>query len=279
MPEPFLLCDPGLLVPPTDDADVADFQGFWVRMVAWSTDRRVRLGQFGRDVILEQLGESWPAVTPPQCPQALVRDARLAIGRLLAAVAPLPQEGAIEGNVDCFSPAYVHNDELADSMALDVAQQHDCGLVGAATVPQHWAEDVRVVRAEPGPPDAMHLVVEPHLEVPGEVDHRVRRALRKRRVTVVGGRRRPALLRELADLFAVPGESVRWIEAESGREPNLGPLAGMQPEIEVLFCITGAIGHAASDRALSHAQSKGVRAVRVERPNLIVDELRRLFGT
>lgn len=276
MAEPFLLLDPGLVVPPEAENAVAEYQAFWVRVVGWAADRRVRLGALGRDVALERLGISWPNGEPPHCPTALAREAMQALNTLLTRVAPLPPDEASEGVADHFVPAYVRDSGLGTALAFDVAEQHECGLLGAATTAAHWSEPATVVAVKPGPPDAINLALDPHVVLPGEEDRLIQRALGNRRITLVGGRPVARISEDLESSFLV---SVRWIEVETGREPNLEPLRGIRPEADVVFCITGHIGHAASEKALRIAKRRGVLAVCVEKASEVADQIRAIYGT
>ena len=184
-------------------------------------------------------------------------------------------ENAAEGVVEEFDPRYVLDEELGQAVALDVAEQYMCGLIGAASEPSHWERDCEMVSILPGPPPGLHLAMEPAQVLPGEIDHRVRSALRRRRVTIVGGSENASVMMELQERFAA---NVRWIEAETSREPNLRPLKGMLPAAEVVFCITGAIGHAGSTKAVQVSRARGVLAICVERPGEIASRLLDLFG-
>ena len=273
MAEPLLLLDPGLIVPPAAP-DVSLYREFWVGLVEWAADRRVRLGRYSHALVLERLGESWPDASPPNCPQELSRQANFALNTLLSAVADDPL--AEDGRVDAFDPEYVLPD-LRDGLALDVAEQCGPRLMGAASRGEHWERPVETVEISPGPPDQLRLALAPQVSLPGEVDFRARENLTGRRVTIIGGLRDDDVLASLGGLFPDTG-SWRWIAAERGRQPDLGGLTGMRSDRDCLVCITRFLSHAASEKAVGLARSRGVVVLYARFQGNIADTLRDHFG-
>lgn len=272
MSDHFLLLDPALLIPP-QDAEVEAYNEFWVRVVDWASDRRVLLGADGRSVLLERLGTGWPDTAPPFCPKALVREAAYALNTLLGRVAPRTCATTI-GKVEAFDPSYVRDAEIQLALQSDVELTHN-RLLGTATAHEHWASAADITKAIPGPPDAVPLLAAPHAEAPGEVDIRVGRALRTRALTIVGGKKKPAVITSLTKRF---GCSPDWIEAEKGSQPNLAALKGMKPEAHIIVCLTGKIGHAGSEKTAKLAAARAVPLLLAATANDIEKVLRDHFG-
>lgn len=279
MTTPFLLCDPALLLPPGADSSHADYQRFWSRLIEWAADRRLRIGPESYAALLDHLGRlGWPDMTPPRCPTALKRDAARALNSLMTM---LVTDGVSdrERPAPVFNPAYVRDEKLGPAIARDVATQGQGPMLGAATHPTHWERDVDLVQVVPGPPDRLLLVREPGIAVGAEVDYAVANRLERRRITIVGDRPRQSVCDELCDRFAISYEQIRWIESEPGSEPETDRLKGMNGQRDVVFCVTGKIGHAGRDKTLRIARGCGVRVVCVENASSIASQLRMLFGS
>jgi len=245
--------------------------------VAWSADRRVKLGIEGRTAVLRVIGQEWPNADPPLCPRPLCRDARKAIGVLLATVVS-PETYQRPDVASSFDPDYSRGEALGKSLADDVCGDTSGRLVGAASTPSHWARAADVVTIEPGPPTLLELLHDPSARCAREIDVAVARWMEGRRLTIVGGIRSTEIETKLTTQFEMNRDQIRWIEAEKDSEPEVDRLKGAKAEVEIVLCITGAIGHAGSTKTLKIARSRGVRVACLEAISRIPDALRDLFG-
>jgi hypothetical protein len=276
--QPFLLCDPGVLVPPLPDEEAVSHQRYWRNLVAWSNDRRLKLGLEGRAAVLEELGRlGWPEATPPQCPRPLCRDARKAIGVLLSRVVS-PEHYRQPGTPSTFQPEYARGVSLGAALADDVCGDRSGWMAGAASVPSHWAEETDNVRVVPGPPDALALIHDPSERCEGEVNLHVAAELTSGRITIVGGKKVPHLIDSLRAKFGLGVAQIRWIESEKDHEPEVDRLKGANPATEIVFCLTGAIGHSGSRKTLEICRRQGVRVLCLKKASQIPDELRTTLG-
>jgi hypothetical protein len=271
MSDPFLLCDPGLLLPPNDDT-VERYQEFWHRLLAWSADRRLRLGVNGREAVLRILTlNGWPQYDPPHCPDSLSREARRALGELLASIATDEAESVAQ--IPDLEPSYVKHPECGMALAIDIAEQHANSMVGAASHPEHWEYSSDSVTLRPPPPVEMPLAFEPHAISEREKEARVAMRLQQARVLVVGGKQSVEVVTNLEGRFDLPVDQITWIEVEPHKHPNVKRLMGARPGRDVIVCITGKIGHAESEKVVSIARSRGIDPLLVEKASEIAEGL------
>lgn len=278
MHEPFLLADPGLLIPPAAAESEAVHRQYWLRLIEWSADRRMRLGRRSHLAVLEILGTDWPNPAPPLCPHGMKREASQALNMLLASVVTVPSGHAASGRVDTTQPPYVRDARIDSAIKADIAEQHDLGLAGTGTSAEHWAQDAAHAEILPGPPTELALITAPGAASERERDLRVAWRLVDYRLTIVGGLAKETVYKDLKRKFEVDSTAVRWIETEKSAEPPLNRLKGMQPGSDIVFCVTGWLGHAESHKVVKLTRKCGVKCVCVEKRSEIVDELRRHLG-
>ena len=276
MRDAFLLCDPGLLLPPYGES-VERHQEFWRRLLDWSADRRLRLGLQSREAVFHHLDlNGWPDYNPPHCPATLKRDALRAVNRLLAAVASEPPSEAAE--VPGLDPAYVKDEEGGMALALDLAEQHDEALLAAASHEEHWERISPTVALDPPPPERVPLAFEPGFETEAERIKHAADALEEKRVMIIGGKQKSAVAEELGKRFSLPASKIVWIEAEQGTQPDLYKLSGLRAERDVVVCITGKIGHAGSDKVRALSAAGGIQPLLVERASEILAAIQQRYG-
>lgn len=264
----FLLCDPALLMPPPPDEEGA--ADFWSRLVEWSSDRRLRLGPAGHQMIVSLLGEfGWPQYDSARYPPGLARLAYRALATLLSQVATATPK--VGGPSPALVPKYQAHEMGEAAIGTDAAALHETGLLGLASAEEHWVEPSESVFFEPPPPVSLQLLFEPGGALGGESDAAVRRFLRQRRLTIVGGIADDRILSELQDRFC-PKE-LRWFGAEPGSRLNLDGLLGLQARADVVYCITGHIGHDGSIKAKQCCKKRGVEMRKVANANDIAEDL------
>ncbi len=276
MRAPFLLCDPGLLLPPAGES-VERHQEFWRRLLDWSADRRLRLGLQSREAVLHYLNvHGWPDYSPPHCPASLKRDALLAVNRMLAAVAHDPPNEAAE--VPEMNPKYVKDEDCGMALALDLVEQYDEALLAAASNEEHWERTSRAVSLDPPPPEEVALAFKPEVETEAERTKRAADALGEKRLTIIGGKRKPAVEDGLVERFSLDSRQIVWVEAEHGTQPDLYKLSGVRAERDVVICITGKIGHAGRNKVRELAAAGGIEPLLIERASEIVAAIQVRYG-
>ena len=116
----FLLCDPGLLLPP-DAEDVGEHERFWHRVVEWSSDKRVALGPEAHELVIRHFEmQGWPDYQPPFCPRGLAGLACGALNRLLASKRePMGPPASAASLV----PSYVRHQDGELAIAIDVTSR------------------------------------------------------------------------------------------------------------------------------------------------------------
>lgn len=276
----FVLCDPGLVIPPNAE-DVSAHRAFWVRVIEWAHDRRLKLGVESFQVLFEEYERrGWPDYEEPMCPVALSVDARTAVARLLSSVRTPRRES---NQIPQLSPRYIRDEDAECALAMDFAAEWEEDLLGVATSREHWERLTREILLAPPPPESVAVILEPNQIVQREIDQRVAADLRNKRVTIVGALRDEHIVRFLAVTFDLRREQFRWLESEPGRQPRLDGLRALSGHRDIVCCILGApgqlgLGHAGSEKAIRLAENRGVKVLLVDRPNQIVRALRGSFG-
>jgi hypothetical protein len=270
---PHILCDPSLLIPP--DGDEPDISAaFWVRLIDWSRDRRLRLGPMTYDLVSAQYSErNWQAFDPPACPSELGRPGRRAIYQLLSRVLMVDEPAAVV--LPTLSPS--HQDTLVEeAIGNDCAVLNRASLVGIASEEASWSPADKVVSFDPPPPETLPLLTVPDQEVATEVDHRVADFFAGRRLTIVGGRISPQVVAVLDQRFGI--SDARWIEADGQKRLQLETLEGVRADRDIVVCVTGYIAHADSGKVQMTCRSRSVEAYLVERRREVVALIERVFG-
>jgi hypothetical protein len=276
MRDPFLLCDPGLLLPPCGES-VEHHQEFWRRLLAWSADRRLRLGLQGRAAVLDYLRTNgWPDFSPPHCPDSIARDARRAVNEMLASVAHDPPNKASE--VPELNPTYTKDADCGVALAIDIAEQHDKALVATASEEEHWDRSSDAVALDPPPPEMVPLNFAPNLITAAERDLKVAKKLAEMRIRIIGGLRKPAVETALEERFSLEGSKIEWIESEEDSEPQVERLGGIRPERDIVVCVTRFIGHAGSEKVREVSTRRGIEPLMIERRSAIADALQARYG-
>jgi hypothetical protein len=276
----FLLCDPGLLLPPDAD-DVGEHEQFWRRVVEWSSDKRVALGPEAHDLVIRHFeSQGWPDYQPPRCPRGLGSLARGALNRLLASKRE-PIDGPVE--TPTLTPRYVRHVDGELAIAIDVTSNWNVSPVGLASADHHWKPQGTKVTISPPPPESIDLVTSPNAVTGEEREALVRTQMQNRRLNIVGGLRDEGVIARLEERFGLKGAEIRWIESSPGRDPLTDRLRGMRGHGDVLCCVIGCqgvigLGHPGSQAAVGHARNRGVPHCKVERPSQIVDAITRLLA-
>ncbi|MBJ7355316.1 MAG: hypothetical protein JHC98_10880 [Thermoleophilaceae bacterium] len=213
----------------------------------------------------------WPQYKPPGCPQELSSDARTAVATLLGKTVTAPD--AISGEPPEFDPSYIFDAGLGSSLARDVVSTHEIGLVGVATRVPNWSEKSDIARVVPFPPIEVSLLHAPNQSTPTDIDSHVSQRIGGRRITILGGLRKPEVEAELRRRFG-DNLDIRWIESEPKKEPSLDCLRMMSGDRDLLVCILGApgqlgLGHSVCGNAVTIAGRGGVRVLKCERPSKV----------
>jgi hypothetical protein len=258
-------------MPPAKD-DVDAGTRFWVRLVEWAEDKRLRLGPSGQQFLVTALAETgWPDFEPPACPAALKRSASQAMNRLIGQVVYAPDTAMAAAPT--LAPVYVRDAAAGESIALDASTLDGHGLGALATETEHWSTPATAVHFKPPPPEMLPFVHEPHGDFPGQQDLMVARNLRDRRIVVIGGIPGAALPETLRDRFAILDNQLAWIGSEKNERVNLDLLDGLRSERDLVFCIAGHVGHDTREAVQKKCRKLGVRFRYAETPNMIVELL------
>jgi hypothetical protein len=273
-----VLCDPALLLPPSDELGEPAVE-FWSRLIAWNSDRRVGLGPMTYEVVSGTYTDlDWQSFQPPMCPEALASAARRAVYGLLARLLRPSADAAVTATPS-LRPRHIAGGLVEEAIALDAAMLHDAPLRAIASSHAHWAEASDTVAFNPPPPDRLPILFEPGERLAAEVDDDVSAALRGRRVTIIGGRESPLVLGDLSGRFGVSANETRWIEADGNKRMQLELLNAVRPDRDIVFCVTGYISHADSQKVIGLTQRRGVVTRCVEKRREIVGALIAAYST
>jgi hypothetical protein len=271
----FVLCDPGLLLPPNDQ-DFSRHADFWRILVGWAADRRVSLAPETHQVVIDHFRrEGWPNYEPPLCPSGLRGIASAALTRLLSRKQIPASSGRDIPELD---PAYVRFDDGALAIALDLSSIWEDAPGALATRTAHWERPEPAVVLTPPPPAAVAFVTRPKERTKDESLQLTRRRLGRRRITIVGGVRDSRIVGVVAERLEVDEARVRWIESEPGSAPQTDRMKGMRAHRDVVCCVLGCpgvlgMGHAGSELAIRHSRDRGVDHCSVTTPAEILDAL------
>ncbi len=272
----FVLCDPALVMPPPEDAESAVH--FWRRLIEWSADHRLRLGPAGHEMVLDLLGAvGWPEREAANYPPGFGQLAYRALATMLHRVS-VAEESNYEFTPPSLSPSYRAHPMGERAIGSDAVALHQSGLCGMATDTEHWEEEVNTLRFDPPPPESLELLFEPGSRTAEEADRSVAGYLADRRLTIVGGVPAEQVYVQLEHRFEVGRKSIRWIGAEPGARLNLNALDGLQARSDIVYCVTGRIGHDGSTKAKKCCRKRGLKLREVERGNDIVDDLYQRHG-
>jgi hypothetical protein len=271
-----VLCDPALLLPP-GDAQEPDVE-FWSRLIAWNGDRRVGLGPMTYELVTGTYTDlDWQSFQPPLCPTALASAARRAVYGLLARLLR-PSDDVDVPAAPSLRPRHLADDLVAEAIGLDAALLHDTPVRAIASSVAHWAEVSDAVAFDPPPPELLPILVEPGQRLAAEVDDEVATALLGHRVTIVGGRESQIVMGDLLGRFGVPADQIRWVEAGGSKRLKLELLNAVRPDRDVVFCVTGYISHADSEKVQTLCARRGVVAHCVEKRLEIITALIEAFS-
>lgn len=272
-----VLMDPAFLVPPESD-DPAVWGRFWLRIIEWEVDRRVRIGpatfRFAtQNVNLYELASRPHADWPPHS----VRERRRALGALLARLL----SSDVNGGADQVRPDY-----LGPTAALEVLLQDlplSCfspsAVAALATSEDMWSEVGTEARCVPPPPEVVELLFQPRGKLRSDRLERARLRLSGKRVKIVGGQPSSRVINEIVERLGLSESDVNWTPSECHKKPSFDSWRGLHRDRDVTVCITGRIGHASSQKAAIIAQRAQVQLIRVESASDVASEIERVFGT
>lgn len=264
-----MLCDPSLLLPP-DNEGYEPAVEFWSRLIAWNSDRRVGLGPMTYELVTGTYTDlNWQSFQPPMCPDALASAARRAVYGLLTRLLR-PSSGAAVTVVPSLRPRHAAAGLVEEAIALDAALLHDTPLRAIASSASRWTETSDTVVFDPPPPERLPILVEPHQRLAVEIDDDVATALRGRRVTIVGGRESQLVTGDLSGRFGIPASQTRWVEVDGKKRLQLELLNAVRPDRDLVFCVTGYISHADSEKVIALTRRRGVATLCVEKRREIV---------
>ncbi len=267
-----VLCDPALLIPPDNEESESAVE-FWSRLIAWNNDRRVGLGPMAYELVTGAYTDlNWRSFQPPMCPEALTSAARRAVYGLLARLLR-PSTDRVVTVTPALHPRHAADDLVAEAIALDAALLYDTPIRAIASSVSHWIEAADAVTFDPPPPERLPILVEPHQRLAAEIDDDIATALFGHRVTIVGGRASPLILSELSERFRLPTNQTRWVEVDGNKRLNLELLNAVRPDHDIVFCVTGYVSHADSEKVMALTRRRGVVTRCIEKRREIVNAL------
>lgn len=275
----FVLCDPGLLLPP-DETDIPQHGTFWEGLIEWAADKRLALGPETHQLVIQHFtAKGWPAYKPPHCPEGLGGLAAGALNRLLAKRFEPVSSPVGDATLD---PKYIRHEDGELAIVFDVTSEWTKPPVAIASNPCHWEKPVAEIAIVPLPPYGMELICEPRVPSEAERLAQLQRRLEGRRLTVIGGMEDHDVCRLIASELGLERPDVRWIESQPGKDPDTDRLKGMRGHRDVLCCLLGTegvvgLGHSGSEAALVHARDRGVPHCSVHRPSEIIDAITKLM--
>lgn len=264
----YFLIDPCLLVPEQDDEQ--RMRRFWSQLVDWEADGRVRVGAATHAYAYDHYASfGYPHNSLEIQPAALRPSFLRALNSILSRVSP----GHPAEECRSFAPAYPGRASAGAALGEDVGSNAEA-VVAIATTQATWGNGEQRVMCEPPPPGLLELCYAPHGETRAEAHRGAREFYARRRVHVVGGQVESAILKRLQEQFEL-ADRVHWIPSEKNKPPSgldkrWGGLAG---DRDVTVCITGRIGHAASEKAARVSRSRGVTHIEVQSATGIVAAL------
>jgi hypothetical protein len=272
---PFLLCDPAIVGPAPDQRIQREVE-FWTRLIEWADDKRVAFGPFGLDVAHKVIGErGWPDLDGSAYPPGLGRLVNAALSRLLQRVRE--DDFQVE-DIPTFDPTYTGGDDAAVAIGWDAIGLHRRGLLGIATSSANWSREASSISFDPPPPQRVDLALEPKQTMPAEIDIAVTQYLRHRRLTIVGGIPSQHIINEICGRFGVSRSKIEWIGSEPGTRPNLAPLDGLQAKVDVVYLVTGHIGHDGSTKAKQCCRKRGTLIREIRHGNDLAADLCQRHG-
>lgn len=275
MSSPFLLCDPAIVGPAPGERIHHEVE-FWTRLIEWADDRRVAFGPLGLDVAHQVIGErGWPDLDDSAYPPGLGRLVNAALSRLLQRVR---EDDCQVGAIPTFDPSYTAGEDAGIAIGWDTIGLHRRGLLGIATSRANWSREASSISIDPPPPERVDLALEPKQAMPAEIDIAVTQYLCHRRLTIVGGIPSRHIVDEVCGRFDVSRSKIEWIGSEPGTRLNLSPLEGLQAKVDVVYLVTGHIGHDGSTKAKQCCRKRGMQIREIKHGNDLVEDLCQRHG-
>lgn len=268
-----ILLDPQILEPPTSDSAEA-WAGYWTKIVSWSTDSRICIGEASSILAYESFNllgicESATASHPPHT----IVDRRRVLSRILGRVSKSDGPVRLGG----LAPRHTGNAGVVSALHADAqfCCTGDDAPQGIATSASHWSGPTISVQFLPPPPDLIPLVIEPRGEVVLEPRVLARSRLEGRRLRIVGGKKEDRVVNRLVENFGFT--EVEWVPSEKRKSPPLDRWNNLTAD-DVPVCLVGAIGHAGSIKARAKVESCGLVLLTPRLPRDIEETLLERFG-
>lgn len=267
-----LILDPEFLQPPIGQPP-AEWISFWLTLVAWEADSRVRIGaaSLGCAAELMREVEDDKLDHPPHSRS----ERRRVAGRLLSRV--LKTDGSRE--IHSIDPGYLGSPLSWQRLSRDLG---DCvgepgELYGVATAERFWTVSAAAASCDPPPPASVALCCSPGEAIAGQPLEMVRDLLFGRRLRIVGGQVEKRVVDAIVENLGIEENAIRWEASERKKKPKLEGWKDMESGVDVAVCITGLIGHSSSDRASTLARKADVDWVEARSPGQIVKAIEQYF--
>lgn len=258
-----VLLDPAVAFEAVDETSLG-------RLLAWTADKRVRLGARAWNRLAEDYANDALAA-----PTSLMKIAHQGVGTLLSRT---PIEHDVSGSKAGTSPAYcglppslaLLVDDLAGASAAD-----DTIVLGTGR--ELWDSELTTVSCVPPPPAELVVHLQPNLPTPEERKQKLAQYFEGRRVLIVGGQVETNVVLAMAAELGIPAEKVEWIPSEKNkRARNLKATIGGLPPKAIVVCIVGKVGHDVSGDVEKYSSRDGITLRAPRFASHVVDDLRKL---
>lgn len=264
-----LLFDPLLVIPTIED----DLLDFWLDFLDWTEDERLSVGQYSHSYIIEWCTSTIWSNDFTLVPSHLVRDINRTITQLLSRT-------PIEHNANLYShetvPAYVSDQPmLVNSFMSDIAGGFASHKVsGVASNPRFWEfpnETLDIVDGETG----IELVYNRDQILLSDSRAQVISFYEDQKIIIIGGKKHPVIIRQIALECGIPESRIDWIESEPNKPPR--DLAIKLKNFNGISCqlifIYGRIDHASFHHVQTASQRCGYTLIQPQYESQIVSKL------
>ncbi|GAB2566750.1 hypothetical protein [Kribbella endophytica] len=271
-----ILLDPAILIPPRRNARRGELIDFWDRILAWSSDTRIGVGDLSSVFAYDYYARfGYPENQLDELHGAPVRqEYRRAFNHLMARIIKHDREA----HRVTLSPDYTGLKSAGRALEADATGTAGDGeehVVAIGSVETNWDFVSGEVSFAPPPPHSLLLCFKPGDELLAETKGKIESAFVGMRVHIVGGKVDDRVLAQIADATGVSVDKIQWIESEKGKPPRKlrKQWSGLKPGKDITVCVTGRIGHSQSAVADEASAACGVPHLQVERASEIANSL------
>lgn len=267
-----VLIDPHVLVAPTSCGSI-DQTAFWTRVVEIAATDRVGVGHETFHWVVTQLRDlGYPDTQVDFGPPDFKWECQAALEKILSRV--VRGDHPVEDVV--LAPEYLGDEGARLCIVMD-GSEHGPALDAMMSAPNHWSPS--------NGPGAIglhtfELLFDPDQEPTALKAEAVRAKFAGRRLHVLGGAPTASALADFESELGVPEERVTWIASEKSKPPrNLDKRWGsLDPDVDVVVCVTGRVGHKTWEAGDKAATKCGVKMLECSTQGQLVATFRTWAG-